>query len=114
MFLFGVKPGCFIQNPWMVGVGENVHISHGVHIYVQNHRVGNLREMDVVKPTFIGDDCWLGANVVVLPGVHLGSGTVVAAGAVVTKNFVEGNCLIGGVPARIIKKINHKEDVNGK
>ena len=104
MFLFGVKPGCFIQNPQMVNVGRNVFISHGVHIYVQNHKVDNVKQMDVFDPVCIGDDCWLGANVIVLPGVFLGNGTVVAAGAVVTKSFFEGDCVIGGVPAKIIKR----------
>ena len=104
MFLFGVKPGCFIQNPQMVNVGRNVFISHGVHIYVQNHKVDNVKQMDVFDPVCIGYDCWLGANVIVLPGVFLGNGTVVAAGAVVTKSFFEGDCVIGGVPAKIIKR----------
>ncbi|EOJ3081127.1 DapH/DapD/GlmU-related protein, partial [Acinetobacter baumannii] len=53
----------------------------------------------------IGDKCWIGMNSVILPGVVLGNGTIVAAGAVVTKSFKQGNIVIAGVPAKIIKEI---------
>jgi acetyltransferase-like isoleucine patch superfamily enzyme len=53
----------------------------------------------------IGKDCWVGANSIILSGVQLGDRTVVAAGSVVTKSFVHGSVLIGGVPAKIMKRI---------
>ncbi|MGF6348662.1 DapH/DapD/GlmU-related protein [Variovorax sp. W2I14] len=53
----------------------------------------------------IGEHCWIGMNVVVLPGVVLGPKTIVAAGAVVTKSFPEGNSVIGGVPAKLLKRL---------
>ncbi len=59
-----------------------------------------LQEQDA--PVTIEDDCWIGANVTILKGVTLGRGCVVAAGAVVTKSF-EPYCIIGGVPAKLIK-----------
>ncbi|MDG6348291.1 DapH/DapD/GlmU-related protein [Luteimonas sp. 8-5] len=52
-------------------------------------------------PIVIGNDCWIGAGAIILPGVNLGDHVVVAAGAIVTKSF-ECNQLIGGVPARVI------------
>jgi maltose O-acetyltransferase len=52
----------------------------------------------------IGDDCWLGAGVTVLPGVTIGRGCTVAAGATVAAD-VEDNCLVGGVPAKLIRKL---------
>ena len=55
------------------------------------------------KAVFIEDDVWLGANVVILKGVTIGHGSVVAAGAVVTKSFPPYS-IIGGVPAKLIKK----------
>jgi acetyltransferase-like isoleucine patch superfamily enzyme len=57
----------------------------------------------------IEDDVWIGANAVILPGVTIGRHAVVAAGAVVTTDVLE-NTVVGGVPARIIKKINSEND----
>ena len=55
------------------------------------------------KEVVIGENCWLGMNSVILPGVSLGDNTIVGAGSVVTKSFMDGNCVIGGNPARIIR-----------
>jgi len=44
-------------------------------------------------------------NAVILPGVHLGDHTIVAAGSVVTKSFPQGNCILGGVPAKVVKEL---------
>lgn len=64
----------------------------------------NSNSGSFAKPIKIGDDCWLGAGVTVLPGVTIGHGCTIAAGAVVTKD-VEDNCLVGGVPAKLIRKL---------
>lgn len=55
-------------------------------------------------PIRIEDDCWLGARATILPGVTIGRGSTVVAGAVVTKD-VEPFCVVGGVPAKVIKKL---------
>lgn len=52
----------------------------------------------------IGDDVWIGGNVTILPGVNIGNNVIVAAGAVVTKD-VPDNCVVGGVPAKILKPL---------
>ena len=57
----------------------------------------------------IGDECWIASNAVILPGVHLGKHTIVAAGAVVSKSFPEGWCVIGGIPAKVIKRLDPPE-----
>lgn len=54
------------------------------------------------EPIVIGNDVWIGTRVIVLPGVHIGNHCIVAAGAVVTKSFPD-NCIIGGVPAKVLK-----------
>jgi len=109
MTVFGVKPGSFIQDYDNVHLGRNVLLSHGTHIYVRNHRIDDIRLMDDVDPVFIGDDCWIGANAVVLPGVVLGPHTIVGAGSVVTKSFPDGWCVVVGNPAKKIKEIT-KDD----
>ena len=75
-------------------------------IFTQNHNFGDrtklIREQGATrKPVIIEDDVWIGARVILLPGVTMGRGSVVAAGAVVTKSFPPFS-IIGGVPARII------------
>lgn len=55
------------------------------------------------RPVFIGNDVWIGANVVILPGVTVGDGAILAAGAVITKD-VEPYAIVGGVPAKLIRK----------
>lgn len=54
-------------------------------------------------PPVLHDDVWLGQNVIVMPGIEIGKGAIVAAGSVVTKN-VEPYSIVGGVPARLIRK----------
>ena len=57
------------------------------------------------SPITIGDDCWFGGSVIVLPGVTIGDNVVVGAGAVVTKD-VPSNVMVAGNPARVIKTLN--------
>lgn len=90
-----------------VEIGANVIMGPGVKIFSENHifshpdipiRLQGETRLGVV----IGDNCWVGANVTIVDGTHLGFGCVVAAGAVVNKSFPE-NSVIGGVPAKLIK-----------
>jgi len=94
-------------------IGEQTHIGSDVMmgpdcvIYTRNHRFDRLdipmREQGYgpVEPVEIGDDCWIGGRVTILPGVHVGNGAVIAAGAVVAKD-VPPYAVVGGVPAKII------------
>lgn len=82
-------------------IGFNVVMRASNHRYIrkdltirsQGHREGEIK---------IEDDVWIGANVVILPNVHIGKGAIIAAGAVVNKD-VPPYSLVGGVPAKIIK-----------
>ncbi len=88
-------------------LGDNLLMGPGVKIFSSNHstKLGlamneqDWKEKDVV----IGNDVWLGANVVVVPGARIGDGSVVAAGAVVTKD-IPPYSIVGGVPAKVIKE----------
>jgi acetyltransferase-like isoleucine patch superfamily enzyme len=90
-----------------VEVGDDVLIASWVYITDHGHRIDTSAPpiragLDTPAPVKIGDGCWLGERCVVLPGVTLGAGCVVGAGAVVTRSFAAGS-VIAGVPARLIR-----------
>lgn len=92
-----------------VTIGSHVNLAQGITITALNHNFDNpekrIDEQGVsTTPVFLGDDIWIGANAVVLPGVSIGNHSVVAAGAVVTKD-VPPHSLVAGVPAKIIRQI---------
>ena len=89
-------------------IGNDVMMGPDVCIYARNHafdrtdipmdRQGFAPE----QPVIIGDDVWIGARVIILPGVHIGTGAILGAGAVVTKD-VPDYAVVGGNPARVLK-----------
>ncbi|WP_143708834.1 DapH/DapD/GlmU-related protein [[Flexibacter] sp. ATCC 35208] len=89
-------------------IGENVMMGPEVIILTRNHKYDdlsipmNMQQGSVVKPVEIKDDVWIGTRVIILPGVTIGTGAIIAAGAVVTKN-VPDYAIVGGNPAKIIK-----------
>ena len=90
-----------------LSIGDDVMMGPNVSIYTQNHETENiykpmrLQTAPKEKVT-IGNDCWIGANAVILPGVTIGNGVIVGAGAVVTHD-VPNYAVVGGVPAKVIK-----------
>ncbi|MBO5329700.1 MAG: sugar O-acetyltransferase [Anaerotignum sp.] len=94
-----------------VMIGEDVFIAPGVVISAATHPLDAERRVTrhfQSHPITIKDRAWIGANATILTGVTIGENAVVAAGAVVTKD-VPDNCLVGGIPAKIIKVIQQKE-----
>jgi len=100
----GYMPGSYIQAHNGIEIGKNVRIGPGIKMISANHDILNFDKHILKKPIIIGDNCWIGANAIILPGVQLGEHVIVGAGAVVTKSF-PSNCMIGGNPANIIKRI---------
>lgn len=91
-----------------ISIGDSVWIGHRVQLMTVNHEIASSRRrcgQKVVAPIVIGDGCWIASRVTVLPGVTIGAGSVVAAGAVVTRD-VAPNTLVGGVPARPIRELD--------
>lgn len=82
-------------------IGPNVVISSGKHEYKQNTGPVMLQHI-TPKKIIIGNGVWIGANAVIMPGVHLAEGTVVGAGAVVTKS-TKPFTVVAGVPAKVVK-----------
>lgn len=93
-----------------VTIGSHVNLAQGITVTALNHNFENIKErIDsqgiTTKQVVINDDVWIGANAVILPGVTIGLHAVVAAGAVVTTDVPE-NTVVGGVPAKIIKRLS--------
>ena len=84
-------------------IGPNCSFYSGGHPLDPFVRNGT-RGPEFGKPITIGEDCWLGGNIVVLPGVTIGRGATVGAGSVVTRDVPEFACVVGN-PARILKMI---------
>ena len=98
---------CTVIGP--VTIGSHVNLAQGITVTALNHNfedTGKRIDQQGVStiPVVIGDDVWIGANAVILPGVTIGKHCVVAAGAVVTKD-VPDFTVVGGVPAKILKTL---------
>ena len=92
-----------------VNIGDYVMIGPNTLISAVNHPMtpmGRRKHLAIAKPVNIGNDVWIGANVTIVPGVTIGNNVIIAAGAVVTKD-VPDNTLVGGIPARVIHKLEN-------
>ncbi len=96
---FLVSANCYFQAINGIKIGRNCIFAPCVQFISANHDIENDSHVDA-PPIVIGNNCWIGTNVVILPGVELGDNTIVAAGSVVTKSFIDGNVIIKGVPAK--------------
>ncbi len=96
--------GCYFQN-----CGAKIHLGRGtcvapnVGIISASHDPLDPEAHLPAEDVVIGENCWIGMNAVNLPGVRLGDGTTAGAGAVVTRNFLDGHCILGGVSAGLIR-----------
>ncbi|MCA6494073.1 MAG: acyltransferase [Chitinophagaceae bacterium] len=102
-----IGPYCYIGCSGFISIGNNVMISPRVSIYAENHVFDSpdatIKSQGVKRESVvIEDDCWIAANSILLAGVTIGKGSVVAAGSVVTQD-VPPYSVVAGVPARIIK-----------
>lgn len=101
--------GCFLNLGADIVIGHQVAVGHQVMFLTDTHAIGSpLRRAGelTARPIQIEDGAWLGARATILPGVTVGTGAVVAAGAVVTKS-VPPHGLVGGVPARLLRELPH-------
>jgi maltose O-acetyltransferase len=111
--LLSIGPGCHITGPLHIDltapvrIGACVYMGYEVMLLTANHELGEPAQRcgpRVYRAICIEDGVWIGSRAVVLPGVRIGKGSVVAAGAVVTKN-VSPHSLVGGVPARLVRDL---------
>jgi acetyltransferase-like isoleucine patch superfamily enzyme len=104
-----VNKDCQIVSMRSIAIGRDCLIAERVSIYDHDHGFSDpgvpfCRQGFVTAPVEIGDNVWIGANAVILKGVTIGSGSIVAAGAVVTKNVPSG-VVVAGNPARVVKVV---------
>lgn len=102
----GIGVNCLVVGP--VRIGQHVMMGPEVIVLTRNHRFDRIDvpmwqqgHLDV-EPVVIEDDVWIGTRAIILPGVHIGKGAVIGAGAVVTKDVPE-YAIVGGNPARVIR-----------
>ena len=110
-----IGPGCEIHPNVRIGaftmLANNVSIIGGDHKYDVIGKPVILTGRDIIKETIIGSDCWIGAHSIIMSGVSIADGCIIAAGAVVTKD-TDPYCIYGGVPAKKIKsRFATKEDL---
>jgi acetyltransferase-like isoleucine patch superfamily enzyme len=98
-----INRGCILDCRGGLRIGNNVSISHNVSIMTGSHNPDTKNFEGIYLPIEIGDYAWLGIGCTILQGVTIGEGAVVCAGAVVTKD-VEPYTIVGGIPARPIRK----------
>jgi maltose O-acetyltransferase len=111
--MLAIGPGCYITGPVHIDlsapvcIGARVYIGHQVRLLTVDHEIGDSAQRcgpRVYRAIDIEDGVWIGSCAVILPGVRLGRGSVVAAGALVTRD-VPPNVMVGGVPARPMRDL---------
>ena len=98
------------NNDSTISIGNDVTISYGVNVITGGLNIYNglNRNKHIVAPVVIEDNTWIGAKVIILSGVTIGKGSVVAAGSVVNQD-VPPNSLVAGVPAKVVKTLAMEE-----
>jgi len=102
-----VNIGCFLELQDEIIIGDGVAIGHDVMFLTSSHAIGRgdrRAGATTTAPITVESGVWIGARTVILPGVTLGAGSVVAAGSIVN-NDVDADTLVGGVPAKVVRSL---------
>ena len=102
---------CFFDGAAPIRIGKNCGIGMEVMFCTSTHEIGPAFERagsDSPGPITVGDGCWIGARSVIMPGVTIGNGCVIATGAIVNRDCAP-NGLYAGVPAKRIKELQHDQ-----
>ena len=108
---FYTNHNCTILDGAKVTFGDNVFIAPNVVFSTAGHAIDagqRAKGLEIALPITVGDNVWIGANVSVLPGVSIGSNTIIGAGSVVNKDIPDG-VIAAGVPCRVIRRITEKD-----
>lgn len=108
---FGMNYNCVFLDSCPITIGNNVMMGPGVNLITASHPLDaevRIAGYEIGKPVTIGDNVWLGANVVVNPGVTIGENTIIGSGSVVTKD-IPANVVAVGNPCRVLREIGEDE-----
>ena len=110
---FYANYNCTILDVGKVTIGDNCMFAPNVAIYTAGHPIhpdsrNSMYEYGI--PVSIGDNCWLGGNTIVCPGVKIGNNVVIGAGSVVTKD-IPANVVAMGTPAKVVREITPDDDI---
>ncbi|MGM8227127.1 sugar O-acetyltransferase [Cellvibrio sp. ARAG 10.3] len=98
---------CLMLDAADIRIGKRVKFGPGVHLYTTTHPIDAAQRATgqvLAAPITIGDDCWLGGNTLVMPGVTIGEKSVVGAGSVVTRSIPAGVVAMGN-PCRVVRDL---------
>lgn len=101
----------YVTPPFQVDYGRNVMVGPRVSFYTAGHPIDpqiRIEELEFGLPITVEDNVWIGGSATILPGVTIGKNSIIAAGAVVTKD-VAANTIVGGNPAQFIRAINEED-----
>lgn len=101
-----INGNCTMLDSGRITIGNNTLIGPNCSFYTPQHPFNYIERREPKETGLsitIGDDCWLGGNVTVLPGVTIGNRCIIGAGSVVTKN-IPNDCVAAGNPAKVIRK----------
>lgn len=99
---------CLLDAKGGINIGKDVNISSYAKVLTAKHIVDDPFFMGINKPIIIGDRVWVASAAIILPGIEIGEGAIIAAGSVVTKNIAAFS-IVGGVPAK--KIANRKKEL---
>lgn len=106
---YGMRPGMFSTEPWLITIGNNVYVTAGCQFVTHDGGTLILRreipDLELTAPISVGNDVYIGLNTTILPGVKIGNRVIIGACSVVTKDIPD-NSVVAGVPARVIKTVD--------
>lgn len=105
---YGMRPGMFSTEPWLISIGNNVYITNGCQFITHDGGTLILRkdipDLELTAPITVGDDVYIGLNTLILPGAKIGNRVIIGAGSVVS-GHIPDDSVAAGVPARVIKSL---------
>lgn len=94
---------CYIQAKNGIHIGHNLRMGPGCGLVSSNHDINNYDQWVSAKPITIGNNVWIGMNVVVMPGVKIGNNVVIGANSVVTRDIPDNSIAVGS-PCKVVKE----------
>jgi acetyltransferase-like isoleucine patch superfamily enzyme len=106
---YGMPSGMFGTEPWLITIGNNVHVTAGCTFVTHDGGTLILRkevpDLEWTAPITIGNDVYIGLRTLIMPGVTIGSRVIIGAGSIVTRDIPDNSVAVG-VPARVIKTVD--------